>query len=73
MNCAPMGRQISPGNFVRANRKILFNLDHVQLIAAAFRLNWENVVRALFVQPHIKFIRLDLPHFWNGGSQMVLQ
>ena len=30
-------------------------------------------MRTFFVQPHIEFIRLDLPHAWNGGSQMVLQ
>lgn len=61
------------GKFVCANGKILFNLDHVQLVAAAFCLNWENVVRTLFVEANIEFIRLYLPHVWNGGSEMVLQ
>src|ERR1700677_1509885 len=59
--------------FVRANGKILFNLDHVQLIAAAFGLHRENVVCALFVESDIKFIGLHLHHPWDGGSQMVLQ
>ena len=61
------------GEFVRANGKILFNLDHVQLIAAAFGLHWENVMCTLFVESDIEFIDLHLPHPWDGGSQMVLQ
>lgn len=59
--------------FGRAQREILFDLDDVQPVAAAFSLDGENLMSADTVQTNVQLIGFHLPDVRDRSPQVVLQ
>ncbi len=60
------------GKLARAKSEVLFNLNDIEPITAAFRLQGKNVVTAVLIYTDIEFIRFYLSDLFDGCAEMVL-
>ena len=56
-----------------ATRDVLLCLHRGKLITPALRLNWNDVLAAEPINPHIHLIDFDLSEPFHGGPEMVLK
>src|SRR5712692_408677 len=57
----------------RTDGEVLFDLYDTEFVFAAFGLDGEDVVSALFVHANVKFVGFNLAHARNGGAKVALK
>jgi len=53
--------------------EVLLDLYDAEFVFAAFGLDGEDVMRALFVHANVKFIGFNLAHVRDGGAKVALK